>query len=80
MTLNENIVKISADLIPLIKWLYEAGIIRVDGSTSTVHVTEEFFRETFPVYEVHNRGRDEYKYELSYTYNGIVFYCLSPEK
>ena len=75
--MNDGKVKIAAGLIPLMRWLYDSGIICVGGSMDTVHVTEEFFRETFPVYEVSERNNPEYPYELSYNYNGVQFFALS---
>ena len=80
MAINENKVRIAADLVPIMKWLEECGIIRVDGYLNMVHTTEEFFRETFPVYTVHERGNKEYPYELSYVFNGVTFFTLSAEK
>ena len=76
--MNEEKVKIAADLMPILSLLYDGGIITVDGGMKGVQCTEEFFRETFPVYEVYPRKNSDYApYELNYRYNGVLFFALS---
>lgn len=75
--MNEGKVKIAVDLIPLMGYLYEAGILRIDGTGKKVQVSPEFFRATFPIYEVKDFPHPDYTHELSYEYEGITFYCLS---
>ena len=77
--MNEGKVKIAVSLIPLMRYLYNAGIICVGGSSDDVHVDEEFFRSTFPIYEAVERGDDKYRYELRYTFEGVKFFCLTNE-
>lgn len=77
--MNEGKVKVAVDLVPLMGYLYKAGILRIDGPEKRVQVSSEFFRQTFPVYEAKDFPDPEYKYELSYEYEGIEFYCLSVE-
>lgn len=77
--MNEGKVKIAVDLIPLMGYLYEAGILRIDGTDKKVQVSSEFFRATFPIYEAKEFPDPVYKHELSYEYEGINFYCLSTE-
>ena len=72
--MNEFKVKISAALSPIMRYLYESGIIAVEGHGASVQVTEKFFRETFPVYET---VQTENHTELRYEFEGVTFFCLT---
>ena len=47
-----------------------------------IHISEEKFREYFPVYEIDDRGDTGvgYRYELFFRYKDIKFFCVSNEK
>jgi hypothetical protein len=72
--MNEGIIKISAELSPLVRYLYKMGVLAVNGHEQTVHLTRECFEETFPTFEVENY--DEHtEYHVGY-YAGIKFFAL----
>lgn len=47
-----------------------------------IHISEEKFREYFPVYEIDDSGDTavSYRYELLFRYKDIKFFCVSNEK
>jgi len=72
--MNEGKVKIAAGLVPLMQWLYSAGVLSVDGYSGRVHVNESFFRSTFNVFQTEEW--DEKTDKLSYTFEGVEFFTL----
>ena len=74
--MNETIVKIAAAVQPIMKYLYDKGILSVNGYEKTVHVREKQFHETFPVYETEYMGNTAYH---TYTFEGIKFFCIAKE-
>lgn len=74
--MNEGKVKIAVDLVPIIKMLYKAGIIDIDGRTQEVHCTPEFFDEAFPMYDIVPRDSEVYPNKKVAKYDGISFFSL----
>lgn len=71
---NVEVVKLTAALSPLVRYLYKKGITSVNGYDNKIHVTKQFFKETFPVYETETQT-DGSVY-LTYDYNGVQFFCV----
>lgn len=79
MKLSEGKCKIAAGLVPLVKWLYDNGVIAVSGGTLDVHLEEKVFRATFEEYEVRDRESEEYPFELSTMFDGVKFFACTKE-
>lgn len=75
MSVKES-VAFAIALEPIMKKMYKAGVIAVNGSGG-VHMEEEAFRETFPEYDVYHRGGDYKEYELYTSVDGVRVFCLS---
>lgn len=68
---------IAGDLVPILRHLYEGGVIAVDGHAG-VHMTEKLFHATFPeVTKAGTRDSEVYPFEFSVTVDGVRFYCIS---
>lgn len=58
----------------------EKGVLSF--SKFEIHISEEKFREYFPVYEINDSGDTTipYRYELVFQYKDTRFFCVSNEK
>lgn len=73
---NVERVKVAAGLCPILGYLYGKGIIAVHGYENSVHVTQEFFKETFPMWSTEDYGDVKY---LTYMYEGVKFFAIERE-
>lgn len=77
----ENIkAQIALDLVPLLKHLYNGGIIGIYptfGEAGQIQMTEKAFCETFP-YSFPQPNRDsDYPWKWTKTVEGVEFFALS---
>lgn len=78
---TKELLNLGAGLLPVIRLLYKAGIIRVGGGIDNIQCDAEFFREAFSEYQVMDRGLDSaYRYELSCVHEGVLFFALSNDR
>lgn len=79
----ENIkAQIAFDLVPLMKHLYDGGILSV-GPGEEIHMTVKAFHEVFPDVLVPTpRESDEYPFEWAACVEGVKFFALekTPER
>ena len=77
--MDNTAIHTAALIVPIMKRLCSAGIIRVDGYNGDVQCSASEFRGLFPEYEVTERHCDKYPYELSAMADGVRFYAVSEE-
>jgi hypothetical protein len=68
------------EMLKKVKEFLEKGVLSFQNYG--IHISEEKFREYFPVYEVEENMLDAigYRYELFFQYKDTRFYCVSNEK
>lgn len=70
--------QIAHDLVPLMKHLYEGGILSVYGGDGSVHMTESCFHKVFPdIMVAMPRPSEEYPFEWAAWVDGVYFFALS---
>jgi hypothetical protein len=80
----ENIkAQIALDLVPLLKHLYNGGIIGIYptfGAAGQIQMTEKAFFETFPEVDAPEANPDsDFPFRWAETVNGVEFFALSEE-
>lgn len=77
----ENIkAQIALDLVPLLKHLYNGGIIGIYptfGEAGQIQMTEKAFFETFPEVKADPYDYGDYPWRFSTFVNGVEFFALS---
>lgn len=71
---NVEVVKLTAALSPIVRYLYKKGITSINGYEDKIHVTRKFFEETFPVCK--RETQIDGSVYLTYDYNGVQFFCV----
>lgn len=69
--------QIAHDLVPLMKHLYEGGILSVYGGDGSVHMTESCFHKVFPEIKEPKERSGEYPFYWTATVDGVEFFALS---
>jgi len=76
--MTELKAQIAFDLIPVVRHLYNGGVLLVDGATNRIHLSENLFHATFPeIKEAEGYDSDLYPWRYSVTIDGVEFFALS---